>query len=222
MEHVSTERSLTTRRFTDTISNPIATFADTCADRWPTFSHLRSGSTLASSSPRRQTYLCARRTSAPPRHTRELSIARTLFLVLRREQRVEQPPLVPQTLRQGMLVRRIHRLLARLDSDRALARNGARHRDCLLHDLALAFPDDARHHAPVRRLFRGEVAAGEGELHGARLADGLREALRAAAAGDDADVDLGLAEGRGGRGEDDVAHERELAAAAELWGNGHG
>ena len=40
--------------------------------------------------------------------------------------------------------------------------------------------------------------------------------LGASAAGDDADVDFGLAKDRGGRREDDVAHERELAAAAEL------
>ena len=115
-----------------------------------------------------------------------------------------------------MLVRRVHGLLARLDGDRALARNHARHRDGLLDDIALALADDARDQAPVGRLLGGEGAAGERELHGARLADGLREALRSAAAGDDADVDLGLAEGRGGRGEDDVAHEGELAAAAEL------
>ena len=46
----------------------------------------------------------------------------------------------------------------------------------------------------------------------------MREALRAATSrdSDDADVDLGLAEGRGRRGEDEVAHERELAAAADL------
>ena len=43
--------------------------------------------------------------------------------------------------------------------------------------------------------------------------------LGASATGDDADVDLGLAKDRGGRREDDVAHERELAAAAELCGS---
>ena len=41
--------------------------------------------------------------------------------------------------------------------------------------------------------------------------------LGASATGDDADVDFGLAKDRGGRCEDDVAHKRELAAAAELW-----
>ena len=148
--------------------------------------------------------------------------ALTLLLVVGCEQRVEQPPLVPEALVQGMLVRGVDGLLARLDGDCALARDDTGHLDSLLDDFSLALPDDARDHAPLLGLFCGPVAAGERELHGARLADGLREALRAAAAGDDADVDLGLAEGRGGRGEDDVAHERELAAAAELWGNACG
>lgn len=40
--------------------------------------------------------------------------------------------------------------------------------------------------------------------------------MRAAAAGDDAEVDFGLAEGGGGGGEDDVGGEGEFAAAAEL------
>ena len=33
---------------------------------------------------------------------------------------------------------------------------------------------------------------------------------------------IGLAERRSGRGEDDVAHERELAPTVEPWGNGWG
>ena len=40
--------------------------------------------------------------------------------------------------------------------------------------------------------------------------------LAASAAGDDVDVDLGLAEGGGRGGEDDVAHESELATSSEL------
>ena len=133
-----------------------------------------------------------------------------------REQRVEQPPLVPEALVQGMLVRGVDGLLARLDGNRTLARNDAGHLDGLFDNLALTLPDDARDHAPLLGLFCGPVAAGERELHGARLADGARESLRAAAAGDDTDVDLWLPEGGRGRGEDDVAHEREFASASEL------
>src|SRR5207237_3741839 len=46
-------------------------------------------------------------------------------------------------------------------------------------------------------------------------AAGARQALRAAPAGDDPKVDLGLAELRGTRRVAQVARERELAAAAE-------
>ena len=42
-----------------------------------------------------------------------------------------------------------------------------------------------------------------------------QQALRAAHAGDDAEVDLGLTESRGVGGEDDIAHHGELASAAE-------
>ena len=46
-------------------------------------------------------------------------------------------------------------------------------------------------------------------------ADAPRQPLRAAEAGDDAQVDLGLPELRGARGVDEVAGQRQLAAAAE-------
>ena len=66
----------------------------------------------------------------------------------------------------------------------------------------------------------------EGLLGRDRLADGVHlqrlgradepgEPLRAAEAGDDPEVDLGLAEGRRARGQADVAGHRDLAAAAE-------
>ena len=45
---------------------------------------------------------------------------------------------------------------------------------------------------------------------------GKRAYLGSAPAGDDAEVDLGLAEDGGGRREDDVAHEGEFTASAEL------
>ena len=62
---------------------------------------------------------------------------------------------------------------------------------------------------------RVEAPTGEHQLHRPLLADRAREALRAAAARDDPERDLGLAElGRLG-GDDQVADERQLTAAAE-------
>ena len=66
-----------------------------------------------------------------------------------------------------------------------------------------------------QRLLGVEAAAGQHQLHRPLLADHAREALGAAAAGDDPERDLGLAElGRLG-GDDHVAEQRQLAAAAE-------
>ena len=110
----------------------------------------------------------------------------------------------------------VDRLLRGLHRDPALARDDLPERDGLADDLALALADDAADDAPALGLGGGERAAAEDELHRARLADGVREPLRAAAAGDRAEIDLGLAKGRGWGGEDDVGRERELAAAAEL------
>ena len=60
-----------------------------------------------------------------------------------------------------------------------------------------------------------EAPAGEHQLHRPLLADRARQPLGAAAAGDDPERDLGLAElGRLG-GDDQVADQRQLAAAAE-------
>ena len=59
------------------------------------------------------------------------------------------------------------------------------------------------------------IAAGEDHLHRLRFADDAGQALRAARAGDHAELDLGLAELGGVGGEDEIAHHRELASAAE-------
>jgi hypothetical protein len=56
---------------------------------------------------------------------------------------------------------------------------------------------------------------GQHQVHRLGLADGTRQALRAAGPGDDAQLDLGLTElGRVG-GDHDVAHHRQLAATAQ-------
>ena len=57
--------------------------------------------------------------------------------------------------------------------------------------------------------------AGQAQIHRLRLADKARQALRPAGAGHRAEIDLGLAEAGILGGDDDVAHHRHLAAAAE-------
>ena len=60
-----------------------------------------------------------------------------------------------------------------------------------------------------------DLTAGEAQLLGPARADEPGQALRAAAAGDDAEQDLGLAEHGPRRGDAVVAGQRQLAAAAE-------
>ena len=74
---------------------------------------------------------------------------------------------------------------------------------------------DARDEAGALGLGRIHHAAGQDQVHRLGLADRARQPLRAADAGNDAELDLGLAELRVVGGDDDVAHHRELAAAAE-------
>ena len=76
-----------------------------------------------------------------------------------------------------------------------------------------------RHHlvgqADAQRLVGLHLAAGDHQLLGPAGADGARQPLRAAAAGDDAEQDLGLAEHGSLAGDAVVARQRQLAAAAE-------
>ena len=62
---------------------------------------------------------------------------------------------------------------------------------------------------------RADRRAREHSLHGDVLARRARPPLRAAGAGDDPEVDLGLAEPRGVAGDDEVAHQRQLAAPTQ-------
>ena len=59
------------------------------------------------------------------------------------------------------------------------------------------------------------MAAAPDQLLGLRRADEPRRALRAAAAGEDAELDLGEAEAGGVGGDAQVARQRELQPAAE-------
>src|SRR3546814_5775860 len=76
-----------------------------------------------------------------------------------------------------------------------------------------------RHHprdkARAFGLFGVHHPAGEAHFHRLRLADRAGEALRAAHAGGDAELDFGLAELRLVRCDDEIGHHREFAAAAQ-------
>ena len=74
---------------------------------------------------------------------------------------------------------------------------------------------DAVDEPELVRLLGGDRVAGRVHLQRLGRADEPREPLRAAEAGDDPEVDLGLPERGGERGEPDVAGHRQLAAAAE-------
>lgn len=122
---------------------------------------------------------------------------RTLLLVLRSEQPVEQPPLEPQSLCKCHFVRSIDRLLPSLNRDLTLARNQASHFDRLLYNLPLALRHNARNNTPCLGFSCAEVPAGQRELHSTRLSNGLNEALGASTTGNDTEVDFGLTEDGG-------------------------
>jgi hypothetical protein len=126
---------------------------------------------------------------------------------------VEDPAFEADALGERELERGVDSLLGGRDGETALARDELGHVEGLVeHGPAV---DDARDNAPALSLGSRERAAGEDELHRARLADEAREPLRAAPARDHAQRDLGLPEHGARRGEHDVARERELAPAAE-------
>ncbi|MPL85440.1 hypothetical protein SDC9_31408 [bioreactor metagenome] len=136
-----------------------------------------------------------------------------LLLVLGREQRVEDAALEMHALGEGGLVGAVdaflhhHRAHQRFLGD--LVRRGHR------VGQQLGQRHDAADKARAFRLGRIHEAAGQMHVHRLRLADEAGQPLRAAHAGDDAEVDLGLAELGVLGGDDEIAHHRQLAAAAE-------
>ena len=75
--------------------------------------------------------------------------------------------------------------------------------------------DEAVGEAELEGFVGEDRVADEVHLEGLVFADQARQALRAAEAGDDPELDLGLAEDRRARGDAHVAGHRQLAAAAE-------
>ena len=78
-----------------------------------------------------------------------------------------------------------------------------------------ALGDDPVDQPDAQRLLGADLAAGEDQVLGPGRADEAGQPLGAAAAGDDAEQDLGLAEPGRCRRDPEVARQRQLAAAAE-------
>ena len=74
---------------------------------------------------------------------------------------------------------------------------------------------DARDQPAALRLLGIHVAPRQDQVHRLGLADGAGEPLRPAHAGQDAELDFGLAEFRGVGGDQQITHHRQLTAAAE-------
>src|SRR6478672_7698356 len=139
--------------------------------------------------------------------------AHPLDAVLGGHRELVQAALVLQALAQPALVRGDHRLLGEANRDRGALGDplGKVHR--ALEPVAL------RRHLVDEAVPLGlggvHPPPGEYELHRPLLPEHTRQPLRSAAAGDDPERDLRLPE-LGGLGRDDqVTHQRELAAAAE-------
>src|SRR5258706_6550060 len=135
------------------------------------------------------------------------------LLVLERELRMEHPPLEQHSFGERGLVGAVDRLLDHHRHRQGIVRHLLRHGERLL--LQLVGRHHARDEAGALGFLRVHGARRQAHVHRLCLADRPRQALRAARAGHDAEIDLGLAELRIVGGNDDVAHQRQLVAAAE-------
>ena len=139
--------------------------------------------------------------------------AHALHLVGGAEGGLEHLALEHQPRGQGGLVGQVGGLLGEVDDGLGQRRDGARDAQRLVHHRLVGV--HGGHQAPLGGLLRADGLSREDHLHGARLADGPDQPLRAASAGDRADGDLRLPELGGRAGQQDVALHGELAAAAE-------
>lgn len=127
---------------------------------------------------------------------------------------MEHPSLELHAVPQTQILALVHDLLAGLDGDPRVSRNGLGRLQGALHELVVRLEGPSGE-SPFFGVGTGEGAACEDELHGLGLAQGVREALGAAPTRDGAEFDLGLAEVSGLGAVQNVAHHGELAAAAE-------
>src|SRR5215213_3776975 len=146
--------------------------------------------------------------------------ADALVLVLAGEGEGEEVYLAAQALVEVGAGGRLDRLLGHAQRDGALLGDAVGQLQGLRFEVGRG--DDEVDEAEVVGVLRVDHVAREDQLHRLTLADESRQALGAAAAGDDAEVDLGLAEARRLAGDADVAGEGQLAAAAEAEAVDHG
>lgn len=139
----------------------------------------------------------------------------TNLLILTPEQPMEHPPLILHALAQRQLLTLIDDLLSRDHWDMTIARNSLSSLNRLLKQFLLPTINHLRSHAPLARLLTTKVLPSQDQLHGPALSNCPRETLRSARTGDGAQLDLRLAEGCFRRAVDDIAHQGQLASAAE-------
>src|SRR5260221_7408563 len=135
------------------------------------------------------------------------------LLVLERELRMKDAALEENALGKRRFVGAVDRLLDHHRHRQRVARDLLRHCERLL--LELVHGHDARDEACALGFLRVHRSRREAHVHRFRLAHRARQALLAAGAGHDAEVDRGLAELCIVSSDDDIAHQRQLVATAE-------
>jgi len=135
------------------------------------------------------------------------------FLIFRRKQRVENTALESHAFRKAALEGPIDCFLARQHRRQRHVRDGVGNFHRFLHQACRRH--DTRHQPRFFRFSRIHHASGQNQVHGFRFANRMRQALRAADAGNNSKLDLRLAE-LGGIGSDhDIALHGEFAPAAK-------
>ncbi len=137
------------------------------------------------------------------------------LLVVEGEGRVESATLEQQTFGQRALVGAVDAFLDHHHHRQREAGNAGGRRHRLFEQFVGGH--DARNEAGALGFLSVDVARGEAHFHRLGLGDRARQALGATGTGQDAEADFGLAKLRIVGGQDDVAHHRQFAAAAEYW-----
>ena len=126
---------------------------------------------------------------------------------------MKHPPFEAHALGERRFERAIHRFLRREHRRQRHRRDGFGKLHRLVHEVRQRH--NPGNQAAALGLLRVHHAAGQDHVHGLGLADRAGEALRAADAGDDAELDFRLAEFGVVGSDDEIALHGQLATAAE-------